>query len=173
VPGSITTPNVRVSGSPTVVCAGKDGSGTVRPTLVNVTAAGAPGAVAQLDAYQGHDEQKVVRATFSAQFPDRDGELIPIGEPPPSYPAGALEWVLQRYDLGTQRWVDLKSIRSRPIENSWASTVVEGQLTTEVPSNTSVRLELRSNGAGRRIKIHDARLFAPICVRDQISGKCQ
>ncbi|HEY6557906.1 MAG TPA: hypothetical protein VI072_11565 [Polyangiaceae bacterium] len=154
-----------------VVCARTDTSGTVRPTLVKVTAAGAPGVVARLDAYQGHDDRKVVRASVSAQFPDRDDPIVDL---PTSYPAGALEWVLQMYDLGAQRWVDLKSIRSRPIEeNSWERAVVEGQLTAEVPGNTSVRLELRSNGAGRRVRIDDARLFAPICVRDQVSGKCQ
>jgi hypothetical protein len=153
-------------------CAGKDGNRTVRPILRNIRTFAQPGVVAHLDAHQGHDETKPVRASFSLEFPALEvWEEVPATAAP-SYAAGAFEAVLQMYDFAAQRWVDLASKASPAVANSWAGASLRGELTANVPGNTGIRLEIRSKLASR-LKISDARITAPICVRDQVSGKCQ
>jgi hypothetical protein len=72
------------------------------------------------------------------------------------------------YDLTAQKWVDLQSRQSRAVSRSWDG-VLQGELVASVPPNTNVRLELRSK-VSSTIRIAEARIWAPICVRDQATG---
>jgi hypothetical protein len=84
-PGALVTSNTHVFPWSWTLCASKDGD-TVRPRFLGLAAHAEPGIVAQLDAYQGHDETKPVRASFISNFPDPEPPTI-VGTEPPSYPA--------------------------------------------------------------------------------------
>lgn len=160
------TPNVHAYNVEFAKCAVTQVNGGPVPTLVEFTSFfpfGQSSPVVQLEAYQGHDETQLVRASFRSGF---------AGFGPFPYPGvGALEWALQAEDLNTLQFHDVAVLTSpaadeTPMDGPFSS--FNGELSAYVPSNTRVRLELRrtsSDGDGILIQVKDARIFAPICVR--------
>ncbi|HEY6562840.1 MAG TPA: hypothetical protein VI072_36500, partial [Polyangiaceae bacterium] len=131
----------------------------------SVLTSGQPAPVVQLDAYQGHDETQLVRASFKSGF---------LGAPAVPYPpAGALEWALQAEDLNTLQFHDVAVVASPAAHETTATEdglyrSFNGEVRAYVPANTRVRLELRwtlSDGNAMLVQVRDARIFAPICVR--------
>lgn len=153
------TANVHAYRSGTASCTTSVVSGKNVPTLVGYSVfVDAPTPVLQLEAYMGHDERKIVRASFKSAV---------MGGGFPA--AGALEWVLQAEDVNTLQWNDVASVlypgNSGAVD--WKlSTPFNGELSAYVAGNTRVRLELRWKHSGSTmVFISDARIFAPICVR--------
>lgn len=164
-------PNIHAYKAQYAECSARQVNGGLVPTLLEFRSlVDEPGPVLQLEAYQGHDETKLVRASFKSGFM---GAIDPWDQT--GYPGmGALEWVLQAEDVNTLQFYDVASALSPAVTRENHATLdgmyvpFNGEISAYVPSNRRVRLELRwrlNDDNVNLVQIKEAKVFAPTCVR--------
>ncbi|HEY6562839.1 MAG TPA: hypothetical protein VI072_36495 [Polyangiaceae bacterium] len=164
-------PNIHAYQAQYAQCSAAQVNGGLVPRLLEFRSyVEGPAPVIQLEAYQGHDETKLVRATFKSGFIGIVGPWSAIGHPV----AGALEWALQVEDPNTLQFYDVASVPSPSVTPENQASVdgmyvpFNGEVSAYVPGSRRVRLELRwrlGDGSTNRVQIKEAKIFAPTCVR--------